>query len=178
LNLCVDVVDLGLLIVNVVGLSCVSGEIILPSKGPLIRALVSSPKREPTSHAKAYLDNLAVDGVLHVLGGCARAHPPDVAPELVSELETHPRAFIRDCSRCSLGMLRRGSLDHCGKCGRSYGRGHLGRRDGRDCSIMTARRHCRSTSHGNRGVARVGGCFAGALVWAKVSLTRWARRSR
>jgi hypothetical protein len=30
-------------------------------------------------------------------------HPPDVAPELVSELETHSRAFICNCSRCSLG---------------------------------------------------------------------------
>jgi hypothetical protein len=38
-----------------------------------------------------------------VLGGCARAHPPDVAPELVIELETRSRAFIRICSRCILG---------------------------------------------------------------------------
>jgi hypothetical protein len=27
---------------------------------------------------------------VQVLGGCARAHLPDVAPELVGELETHP----------------------------------------------------------------------------------------
>jgi hypothetical protein len=80
----------------------------------------------------------------------------------VSELETRLRGFIRDCSRCSLGMFRQGSLDRCGKCGHSYGRGHLGRRDGRDRSTMTARRHCRTAFRGNRGVARVGGCFAGA----------------
>jgi hypothetical protein len=47
--------------------------------------------------------DLGVGGVLHVLGGCARAHLPDVAPELVSELETRSRAFIRNCRRCSLG---------------------------------------------------------------------------
>jgi hypothetical protein len=44
-----------------------------------------------------------VGGVLQVLSGCARAHPPDVAPELVSELETRSRAFICNCSRWSLG---------------------------------------------------------------------------
>jgi hypothetical protein len=59
------------------------------------------------------------------------------------------------------GVLRWGSLDYCGKCGRSYGRGHLGRRDGRDRSVMTACRHYRSIFCGNRGVVRVGGCFAG-----------------
>jgi hypothetical protein len=47
--------------------------------------------------------DLDVGGVLQVLGGCARAHPPDVAPELVGELETNSRAFICICSRCSLG---------------------------------------------------------------------------
>jgi hypothetical protein len=47
--------------------------------------------------------DLGVGGVLQVLGGCARAQPPDVAPELVSELETRSRAFICICSRCSLG---------------------------------------------------------------------------
>jgi hypothetical protein len=152
-------------------------EIISPSKGALIWALVSSPepKRESKSRAPAQLDNLGVDGVLHALGGCARAHPPDVAPELVSELETHSRAFIRDCSRCSFGMLRRGSLDHCGECGRNYGRRHLARHDGRDHSIMTARRHCMSIFHANRGVTRVGGCFTGVHARVKVSLTRWAR---
>jgi hypothetical protein len=62
----------------------------LTVKGALIRALVSSPEpeRELRTHTQAQLDDLGVDGVLHVLGGCARAHPPDVAPELVSELET------------------------------------------------------------------------------------------
>jgi hypothetical protein len=106
-------------------LSCVLGEIISPSKGALIRALVSNPEpeRESRSRAQAQLDNLGVDDVLQALGGCARAHSLDVAPELVSELETRSRAFIRDCSDCSLGMLRRGSLDRCGECGRSYGRG-------------------------------------------------------
>jgi hypothetical protein len=46
--------------------------------------------------------DLGVGGVLQVLGGCARVHPPDVAPELVSELETSSRAFICICSSCSL----------------------------------------------------------------------------
>jgi hypothetical protein len=36
-----------------------------------------------------------------------RAHPLDVAPELVSELETRSQAFM--CSRCSFGPFRRGS---------------------------------------------------------------------
>jgi hypothetical protein len=69
------------------------------------------------------LDDPGVDGVLRVLGGCARAYPPDVALELVSELEARSRAFMRDCSRCSLGTLRRGSRGRRGKCGRSSGRG-------------------------------------------------------
>jgi hypothetical protein len=38
--------------------------------------------------------DLGVGGLLQVLGGCARAHPPDLAPELVSELKTRSRAFI------------------------------------------------------------------------------------
>jgi hypothetical protein len=80
----------------------------------------------------------------------------------MSELETRSRAFMCDCSRCSLGMLRQGSHGRRGKCGRSNGRGHFGRRDGRDRSIMTARRCCRSVLHGDRGVVRVGVCFAGA----------------
>jgi hypothetical protein len=47
--------------------------------------------------------DLGVEGVLQVLGGCARAHPPDVARELVSELETRSRAFNCNCSHCSFG---------------------------------------------------------------------------
>jgi hypothetical protein len=47
--------------------------------------------------------DLGVGGVLQVLGGCARAHPSDLAPELVSELETRSRSFICNCSHCSLG---------------------------------------------------------------------------
>jgi hypothetical protein len=46
---------------------------------------------------------LGVGGILQILGGCTREHPPDVAPELVSELETRSRAFVCNCSRCSLG---------------------------------------------------------------------------
>jgi hypothetical protein len=38
-----------------------------------------------------FQDDPGVDGVL---SGCERAHPPDVAPELVSELETRSRAFF------------------------------------------------------------------------------------
>jgi hypothetical protein len=69
---------------------------------------------------------VGVDGVLRALGGWARAHPPDVAPELVRELETSARAFMYDCSRCSSGMLRRGSRSRCGKCERSSGREYFG----------------------------------------------------
>jgi hypothetical protein len=52
----------------------------LPSKGALIRALVSSPEPEweSGSRAQAQLVDLGAGGVLQVLGGCA--HPPDVAP--------------------------------------------------------------------------------------------------
>jgi hypothetical protein len=57
------------------------------------------------------LSRLGVGVVLHVLGGCAHAHPPDVAPEPVGELKTRPRAFMLDYSRCSLGMLCWGSHD-------------------------------------------------------------------
>jgi hypothetical protein len=121
------------------------------------------------------MSDLGVDGVLHVLSGCARAHPPDVAPMIVSESETRSRAFIRNCSCCSLATLHWGGYGRRGECGRSYGCGHLGRRDGRDRSIMTARRLCRSAFRGDRGVARVGGCFTGARAWAKVSLTWRAR---
>jgi hypothetical protein len=46
--------------------------------------------------------------------------------------------------------------------GRSNGRKHLGRRDGRDSAIMTVRGLCASVLHGDRGVMRVGGRFAGA----------------
>jgi hypothetical protein len=47
-------------------------EIISPSKGALIRVLVSSlePERESRSRAQTQLDDLGVDGVLHVLDGC------------------------------------------------------------------------------------------------------------
>jgi hypothetical protein len=47
--------------------------------------------------------DLGVGCVLQVLSGCARAHPPDVALELMSELKTRSRAFICNCSRFSLG---------------------------------------------------------------------------
>jgi hypothetical protein len=57
------------------------------SGGGLIRDLVSSlePEGESRSRAQAQLDDPGVDDVLRVPSGCARAHPPDVAPELVSE---------------------------------------------------------------------------------------------
>jgi hypothetical protein len=82
----------------------------------------------------------------------------------MSDLETRSRDFTRDCGRCSLGTFRRGSHGRRGKCERSNGREHLGRCDGRDRSIMTARRCCRSVFCENRGVVQVGGCFAGARV--------------
>jgi hypothetical protein len=121
-------------------------------------SVAHEPERESRSHARPQLDDSGVDGALRVLGGCARAHPPDVAPELVCELETRSRAFMCDCSRCSLGMLCQGSRGRCGKCGCSSGHGHFGRHDRRDRSIMTARRRCRSVFRGDRGVTRVGGC--------------------
>jgi hypothetical protein len=49
--------------------------------------------------------DLGVCGIVQVLGGCARVHPPDVAPELLGELKTRPRAFICNCSCCSLGCF-------------------------------------------------------------------------
>jgi hypothetical protein len=67
----------------------------------------------------------------------------------VSELDTRSRAFIRNCSRCSLETFHRGSYDRRDECGRSYGRGHLGRRDGHGRSIMTASRLCRSLFYRN-----------------------------
>jgi hypothetical protein len=65
--------------------------------------MAPKPEWESGSHTQAQLVDLGVGGVLQVLGGCARAHPPDVAPELVSELETRSRAFICNCSHCGLG---------------------------------------------------------------------------
>jgi hypothetical protein len=67
-------------------------------------------------------------------------------------------------------MFCRGSYGRRGDRGRSYGRGHLDRCDGRDRSIMTAHRLCKSVFCGNRGVARVGGCFVGTCVQAGESL--------
>jgi hypothetical protein len=83
----------------------VLGGIILPSKGALIRALsvAPEPEWELRSLAQTQPMDLGVGGVVQVLGGWVRAHPPDVAPELVSELETRSRAFICNCSCCSLG---------------------------------------------------------------------------
>jgi hypothetical protein len=92
-------------------------------KGALIWALVVAPEPEGESRSRAQdlLSRLGVGVVLRVLGGCARAHPPDVAPEPMSELKTHPRAFMLDCSCCSLGMFCWGSRGHRGcnsRCGR------------------------------------------------------------
>jgi hypothetical protein len=66
-----------------------------------------------------------------------------------------------DCSRCSLGTLRRGSQCRRRKCWRSSGRGHCGRRDRCDRSIMSTRRRWRSVFRGDRGVVRVGACSTG-----------------
>jgi hypothetical protein len=97
-------------------------------KGALIRALVSTPEpeRESSSLTQAQLDDLGVNGVLRVLSGCARAHPPDVAPELVSELTTRSRDYMCDCSRCSPGTPCRCSHGCRGKCGSSSGLRHFG----------------------------------------------------
>jgi ribosomal protein S27AE len=90
-------------------------EIFLLSKGALIWALVSC--------AQAQLIGFGVGAVLGVPGGCARVHPPDVAPEPVSELETRSRAFKLHCSHCSMGLFCSGSHGHhgrrwqCGQCG-------------------------------------------------------------
>jgi hypothetical protein len=72
-----------------------------PQSGP--SSVAPEPEWELGSCAQAQLVHLGVGGVLQVLGGCTRAHPPDVAPELVRELETRSRAFICICNRCSLG---------------------------------------------------------------------------
>jgi hypothetical protein len=108
LNLGLDIVNLGLHVVNGVGLPCVKRN-IFAVKGALIRALVSSPEPEGESRscAQAQLSRLGVGVVLRVLDGCTRAHPRDVAPEPVSELKTCSRAFMLDCSRCSLGIFCR-----------------------------------------------------------------------
>jgi hypothetical protein len=52
-----------------------------------------------------------------------RAHPLDVAPELVSELETHSRAFICICSHCSFRTFRWGSYGRRGDVGAVMGAG-------------------------------------------------------
>jgi hypothetical protein len=67
--------------------------------------------------------DLGVGGVLQVIGGCARAHLPNVASELVSELETHLRAFICNCSHCSFWVFRRGSYGRSGDVGAVMGVG-------------------------------------------------------
>jgi hypothetical protein len=61
------------------------------------------PEWEVRGRTQAQPVSLGVGGVLQVFGGCARVHLPDVAPELVSELETRSRAFVCNCSRCRLG---------------------------------------------------------------------------
>jgi hypothetical protein len=68
-------------------------------------------------------------------------------------------------------MFHRGCYGRRGDRGRSYGRGHLDRRYGRDRSIMTARRLCKSVFYGNRGISRVGGCFAETRAQVGESLT-------
>jgi hypothetical protein len=65
--------------------------------------------------------DLGVGGVLQVLDGCARAHLSDLAPELVSELETRLRAFICNFSRCSFWAFRRGSYGRRGDVGAVMG---------------------------------------------------------
>jgi hypothetical protein len=67
-------------------------------------------------------------------------------------------------------MSHRGSYGRRGECGRCYERGHLGRRDERDRSIMTARRLCKPVFRGKRGVTRVGGCFTGTRARVGESL--------
>jgi hypothetical protein len=84
----------------------------------------------------------------------------------MSELETRSRAFICNCSRCSSGMFCRGRYGRRGECGRNYGREHLGRRDGRDRSIMTTRRLCKPVFCGNLH----DGCFTGTRAQVGESL--------
>jgi hypothetical protein len=110
------------------------------------------PEGESRSRTQAQLDDPGVDDALRVLGGCVRVHPPDVAPEPMSELKTRSRAFMCDRSRCSLGTSCRGSPGRRGKCGLSSGRGHFGQCDGRDRSIMTVHGRCRPALRGDRGV--------------------------
>jgi hypothetical protein len=69
----------------------------------LVGDLLGAKKCGRYSRAQAQQVGVGVGGILLVLGGCAQAHPPDVAPELVSELETRSRAFFCNCSHCSRG---------------------------------------------------------------------------
>jgi hypothetical protein len=119
-----------------------------------------------------------------VLGGCARAHPPDVAPEHVVELKTRSRASMFDCSRCSLKCFAgvvvvnvvvtavAGDMVNAGKV--------VGAGISADVTDVTVRNDRARVLQvpvlcGDRGVARVGTCFARARAWANVSLTRQTR---
>jgi hypothetical protein len=110
-----------------------------------------------------------VGGVLQVLGGCARAHLPDVAPELVSESETRSQAFFCNCSRCSLRSFVGAVTTVVMTWAWSRAR-NLGRRDRYDRSIKIALRLCRFARCGNQGDAVACCCFAGSHARVSESL--------
>jgi hypothetical protein len=64
---------------------------------------------ELKTRAQTQLSSLVLVLFFVVLGGCTRAHPPDVALDPVGEFKTRSRAFMLDCSHCSLGIFFRGS---------------------------------------------------------------------
>jgi hypothetical protein len=106
----------GLHVVNGVGSPRVEEDHFAVKGGLIWAPLVApEPERESRSHAQAQLSGFGVGVVLDVPGECARAHPPDVAPEPVSELKTRSRAFKLQCSRCSLGLSCRGRHGRCGR---------------------------------------------------------------
>jgi hypothetical protein len=115
------------------------------------------------------LADLGVEGVLRVLSGCARAHPPDVAPELVSELKTRSRAFICNCSRCSLGGFVGAVMVVVMTWAWSWARASR-RCDRYDRSIKTALRLYKSASRGNRGIVVACGGFVGSRARVGESL--------
>jgi hypothetical protein len=123
--------------------------------------------------------DLCVGGVLQVLGGCARAHPPDVAPELVSESETLSRAFICICNCCSFGGFVGSSYSRSGDVGVVVGAGILA--DATDMTAPSKRRSVSASLH----VVDVEASWlcvdvspGRAHEWAKVLLTRRAWRRR
>jgi hypothetical protein len=76
---------------------------------------------ELRSRAQAQSNSFCVGDILLVLGECASASA-GCSPE-ARELETHSRAFICNCSHCSVRPFRRGSYGRRGDVGAVMGVG-------------------------------------------------------